>query len=289
VLLGDQSNKHFSQYGRFYDLDTLQNEYSKQFAGLYRHMSSNNPRFEFICIERWFLLYEYMVRENIKACVHIDSDVMVYPNLDAIVADYLKKAIACYHIIEQEYESMRWVASAGFSFWTREGLKRFCEFVIQQYRQGMQELESKWNWHCDTGRRGGICDMSLLYLFYRKHPEHILNLAPVADNAFCFDGNIASGTNFHADEFKVKRTIFGDYIKQITFIDHEPYGYHLLLKKRIAFYCLHCQGKFKILMFWYYTGERTWTDISEYLHFAAPFIWSRFKELIRYKLGTSGR
>jgi hypothetical protein len=282
--LGDKSNEYYKDTYKFELLDNLENPYSKKFAGLYEHMSTNNYRFELMCIDRWFVLLEYMVREHVDYLVHLDSDVMVYSNLDETVTSYLSGHLMCYHIIEQEYSAMRWVAGAGFSFWTRKGLKLFCDYILDQYTTGIEELRTKWKWHLETGKRGGICDMNLLYLFYLKNKDSIKNLGPVSDDeSYCFDQNLASGGNYYQDEYRIKRTVFGDYIKKITFIKKQPYGYNLRLNKQVAFYSLHCQGKFKILMYGYYSGKKSWADFLAYMNFAGPFLWKRFKELIRYK------
>jgi hypothetical protein len=251
-------------------------------------MSTNNYKFELMCIDRWFVLLEYMVRENIECLVHLDSDVMVYTNLDEIVKTYLSGRLACYHIIEQDYNAMRWVALASFSFWTQKGLKLFCDYIMDQYTAGIGELKNKWKWHLDTGKRGGICDMNLLYLFFLKNKDSIKNLGPVSDNeSYCFDQNLASGANYHQDEYMIRKTVFGDYIKKITFILKQPYGYNLRLNKQVAFYSLHCQGKYKILMYSYYSGKKSFGDFLGFLNFAGPFLWKRFKELIRYKFSKN--
>jgi hypothetical protein len=288
VLLGDKSNENFREFCSFGYLDDLDNAYSRKFTGLYEHMSTNNYKFELMCIDRWFVLLQYMVRENIEYLVHLDSDVMVYTNLDETVETYLREHLMCYHVIEQDYNAMRWVAGAGFSFWTMKGLKLFCDFIIDQYTQGIGELRAKWKWHHDTGRRGGICDMNLLYLFYQKNKDSIRNLSLISDDeTSCFDLNLASGANYYQDEYRIKRTLFGDYIKQITFIRNQPFGYNLRLKRKVAFHSLHCQGKYKILMYSYYSGKKSFDDLLGFLNFAGPFLWKRFRELLRYKFDRS--
>lgn len=288
VLLGDPSNEHFRTLCDFEYLDRLDNAYSRKFAGLYEHMSTNNYKFELMCIDRWFVLLEYMVQKSIDCVVHLDSDVMVYTNLDDTVKTYLKGNLMCYHVIEQDYSAMRWVAGAGFSFWTREGLALFCDYILDQYTSGIGELRNKWKWHLDTGRRGGICDMNLLYLFFLKNREQIRNLAHISDDeTYCFDLNLASGANYYPDEYRIRRTFFGDFIKEITFTGKQPYGYNLRLKKKVAFHSLHCQGKYKILMYSYYSGKKSFADLLGFLNFAGPFLWNRFKGLLSYKFGKS--
>jgi hypothetical protein len=284
ILLGDKSNEHFGQMFTFEYIENLENQNVKQFEQVYKHMSTNNYRFELMCFERWFILLEYMKRENLAIAIHLDSDVMVYNTLNEIAGSFLTKYQACYHIPEQLYEENRWIAVPHFSFWTRECLGQFCNFMLDQYSSKIAELKEKWKWHQDTSRRGGICDMTLLYLFYRKNSNIIGNLAPVADDInYCFDLNLNTGDNYYKNEYSVRKSLFFNLIKKINFINGQPFCYNLKLNKSLALYDIHCQGKSKILMYKYFSGEKSARDLIDYLKFAGPFLWKRFVELIRYK------
>ena len=85
-LIGDNSNKDFCKN----HLDWTQ-FINPDFANIYKHISPNNYPFEKICIERWIIIYNFMVKYNIEKAFICDSDVLVYCNIDNIVEIFCKK------------------------------------------------------------------------------------------------------------------------------------------------------------------------------------------------------
>jgi len=226
-----------------------------------------------------------MVRENLDYLFHLDSDVMVYTDLDVIANSFLNTYEACYHIPEQEFREKRWMAGAGCSFWTQKGLMKLCSFILEQYAYRIDELKDKWKWHNENRVNGGICDMTLLYLFYQKNKETIGNVAFTVDEKYCFDLNFNSGDNYYKKEYRTTRSILFNNIKKISFKNNLPYGRNLRADKNIAFYNLHFQGRSKIFMFPYYTGVKSMNDRISYVRFAIPFLWNRLTTMLRNKAG----
>lgn len=284
TLLGDHSNEHYRQFFKFELIENLKNDDVKTFTENYVHMSSCSYQFEYLCFIRWFVLYEYMVRENLDYVFHLDSDVMVYTRLDDIADSYLPRYQACYHVPEQEYAEKRWMAGAGCSFWTRAGLKNFILFVIEQYALKIDDLRDKWRWHNEHSVKGGICDMTLLYLFYLKNKDKIGNVARSIEEGYCFDLNFNSGDNYFKQEYKTIRSVLFNNIKKITFQNNLPYGMNVKANKSIVFYNLHFQGRSKIFMFPYYTGDKSINDRIAYAGFAIPFLWKRLLTMVRNKI-----
>ena len=164
VLITDTSSEHLKI--KQYLIDQL-NEGVATFEDKYVHMSSNSVSFELICIKRWFLLRNYMNKYNIDVCYYSDSDVMIYDNLTAVYSFY-KEFDAAYTMTEYQ-ENYRWSASACCSFWKRETINRFCDFILDLYSTSkIEKLKQKWNYHQQNNIPGGICDMTLLYLFTKE-------------------------------------------------------------------------------------------------------------------------
>jgi hypothetical protein len=284
TLLGDHSNEHYRGSFKFELIDNLKNENVKLFSEKYVHMSSCSYQFEFLCFVRWFVLYEYMIREDLEYVFHLDSDVMVYTGLDPIAQSFLKKYQACFHIPEQNFSEKRWMAGAGCSFWTRTGLQKFVQFILEEYALKLDDLREKWKWHNERAVKGGICDMTLLYLFYLKNTDKIGNVARSIDEGYCFDLNFNSGDNYFSHEYKTRHSILMNNIKVISFQDKLPYGMNIRAKKQIVFYNLHFQGRSKIFMFLYYTGKKSMEDRMTYLGFAIPFLWKRVFNSLRSRI-----
>lgn len=162
VLIGDESN---SKDCNWIDFKDCQSEEYLYFSNIYEHMSSNPYKFELICFERYFLTYEYMKKNHLTDCVMMDSDVCLY---EKITQETFKEADLAISIPEQKTKySMS--ASAHFSYWKIEVMKEMLEFLISSYKNKLPEIYEKWDWHREKGAPGGICDMTLLYLFAKKY------------------------------------------------------------------------------------------------------------------------
>jgi hypothetical protein len=140
----------------------------------------------------------------------------------------------------QRQSNYRWSAAGHVSYWTELGLARFCDLIDHIYTHRLDKLEEKWNWHQRTKTPGGICDMTLLWLFSRENEIPILTR--VRDDT-TFDENINISENHLPNEYRMH-----EGYKEITWRGHQPYGYNLVLRKPIRFNALHFQGTAKELM-----------------------------------------
>ena len=231
ILIGDNSNiyipvehHHFTKYF----------QEAESFAPHYRHMSSNRAPFQLWDIQRHFIYKAFMQDQGYEKIFTCDSDVMIYSDLaraEGTLGDY-DLALS---ITETQWK-YRWAASAHVSYWTLDALVGFCEFIQRAYTTPalLHKLEEKWAWHQETNTPGGICDMTLLWLFSRD--KNVVNLAQVRDET-TFDDNINASENYHPDEYRMKAGR-----KEITWRNNQPYGWNLKLNKLIRFRTLHCQS-----------------------------------------------
>lgn len=157
ILLGDDSNKGL---GEWYDIKQFSSDKYEEFKKSYVHMSSNPEKFELICFERFFRTLEFAIKYSFDRIIMMDSDICLYDTVDDIFTDV---DFACSMPIQKH--EWQWIASAHFSYWTVDALKKYIEYLIDMYKEHLDILEQKWNWHKKTGTPGGICDMTLLYQF----------------------------------------------------------------------------------------------------------------------------
>lgn len=235
ILLGDTSNKQLGS--EHYRYDSLFGRAS-HFDSLYRHMSTNSRGFELFCIQRWFVLAGLMRLHDYDEIFYCDSDVMLYCDVSG-PGRILGSHLAAY-AMAREQSNYRWSAAGHVSYWTEPGLDRFCDFIYHTYDHRLNKLKEKWNWHQRTKTPGGICDMTLLWLFSRENEIPILTR--VHDDA-TFDENINISENHLPNEYHM----YGEH-KEITWHDRQPYGYNLMLQKPVRFNALHFQGTAKKLM-----------------------------------------
>lgn len=231
------------------DIDLYACENTIQFSKVYQHFSSNNQDFEFICIERWFILLEHMKRNKLTELIYIDSDVIIYENLSEIILKHYKHYEICLSIYDQKYEDMRWVASGGHMYTTYKALEAFCQFILDTYTNNIKKLLLKWNWHLDNKIKGGINDMTFIYLFQHQTDFKIGNLLAVVDNEFCWDSHLYSSTNEVKDEYEMEHScLLNNDIKKIKFKNNHPYCYNTIKQKDIRFVLLHFQSDAKRIM-----------------------------------------
>src|SRR6185312_5570076 len=161
ILLTDTDFKH---QGVTVFKVNLFNKDIDSFISVYKHMSTNTREFEEICIKRLFILRNFMNQQNIDVCYYSDSDVMIYDDLGVVYQQY--KDYDAVYTLPQNQDDYRWVASACCSYWKKQTINEFCEFIIESYTgKGKELLDEKWKYHVDNNIAGGICDMTLLYLF----------------------------------------------------------------------------------------------------------------------------
>lgn len=206
----------------YYDgLDNLRN--------VYEHFSYLDPTFEFICIFRWFVLRNFFNKHNLDYAYYSDSDVMIYYDLQPFYEKYYSQYDACYVTTENQ-KNYRWSSSACCSFWKKESINKFCEFILSCYSpEKIHVIKDKWDYHVTNSIPGGICDMTLLYLF--QDQIYFFPLSKVIED-FAFDQNMKDKNNYYDNEY--------DYttVKKINFVNGFPQCFNKKYNKDIKFLTL---------------------------------------------------
>lgn len=204
------------------------------FDDVYEHMSTNGESFERICIRRWFILRNFMQLNKIEACYYTDSDVMIYDDMNVVYKSYSQYE-ACYTLPEQQ-ENFRYSASACCSFWTKNAINEFCDFVVGTYKgEGKKQLLEKWNYHQQHKLSGGVCDMTLLYLFSKGINFFSLSLVREGNT---FDQNMLDADNYYPEEYEMESPKGSMPRKKILWIDGKPYGFNKRMNQKVRFYVL---------------------------------------------------
>lgn len=196
VLIGDMSN---SKDCNWVDYRSCQSEEYSHFSEIYDHMSSNPYKFELICFERYFLTYTYMKKNQLTECVMMDSDVCLYEQVTEATFQGADLAIS----IPEQKTNYTMSASAHFSYWKLETMKEMLDFLIASYENKLPEIYEKWNWHKSTGTPGGICDMTLLFLFSKQYKGVVLNTDSMI-RPLLFD-QVMSDSQNHGIEYMTMR------------------------------------------------------------------------------------
>lgn len=227
ILIGDEDNcsvtSAYHPYQNYF-------QGASDFKKLYQHRSTNPEWFEMFCFQRWFVLYEFMEQHSLTKVFVADSDVLLYCD----VSDYDYDVA---YSIPKDQQNYRWSASAHVSYWTINGLRKFCEYILWLFEDDYL-LNEKWQYHKETGAPGGIADMTALYLFSTEHP--VKTLTGVYEG-MTFDHQMNRPDNLYRDEYEM-----GGDIKRIDWrLGKTPYGYNKKLDCWVKFNALHFQGNAK--------------------------------------------
>lgn len=235
-LFGDDSNVQVAK--NWVCLEEYLTDRYAQFCKIYKHMSTNLYEFELGCFKRFFVSYEFAKRNNIKEFMMLDSDLMTFVDYSTVdfhgcCAGFSMPADQSHYI---------WTASPHCSYWKTEAIDDFLEFLFYEYTQGIKELEEKWCYHQKYKVPGGICDMTLLYLWSKsKKNADIFNTAEIVQDTV-FDHFLSVSEGFHQGDFKVNKYC---QMKVLKFENNIPY-FKTSDGKWIRAYSIHAQGRSKL-------------------------------------------
>lgn len=217
----------------FKDLIVLNKTDYPDFNNVYRHMNYNHEQFERLCFLRFFAMLEYVKENNIDKFLYCDSDAIFLKDLDFenILED--EECVACRPEEQNKFDD---ITCAHFSIWKKDGLEDFCNFIINTYTNNINLILPKWNWHVETQTGGGICDMTLMYHWYKGTK----NLYKMSNGAY--DRGIGMSKNNIEDEYEMNNGI-----KRLKRMDNKVFGTNYN-KEEVEFYGLHFQGHTKKYM-----------------------------------------
>lgn len=267
-LIGDASNKGVSRIWANAD-EYVPSDY-EEFEKAFVQMSDYSLTFDLICFKRFFIMREYMLKNNIDEMVFADSDLLVYTDLSEFYKKHNCKASVS---IPARQENYRWTAQAHCSYWTIEYLKSFLEFTLSTYKSNLSILEEKYDYHKANNVKGGVCDMTLLYLWSKDKPD-ILNTAIASENAV-FDHVFARAENYKDSEYRFDKVLQS---KKVEFEDKTPY---FISEKgeRVQALTIHCQGSAKSFI----------DGLSEYKYGNLSMYFGRYFEAAKRLLKRLGK
>lgn len=224
-LLGDSNTAHFKFICNHHKIS----DYFKsagEFEKVYKHQSTNGYDYELFCLQRWFVLLDFMEANNIEQCLYLDSDVLFYSNTEKEQAKF------------SAYDMTVLIKSPHTNFInSKEGLAGFCDFIAGAYTGPISEtlLNAYLTEHyMEHGEVGGISDMTFFLHYRRAHPEKVADISQVIDDC-TYDITLDTPNGFE---------MRGQY-KFVTWKLGVPYIREIASGKLIRFATLHFQGENK--------------------------------------------
>ena len=83
ILFGDKTNREMGS--EWYDVSDFTSLLWEEFQQYYEHMSYYPTSYAIQIIKRFFIFYDFMVKNGIDECVIIDSDVLVFINFSEFI------------------------------------------------------------------------------------------------------------------------------------------------------------------------------------------------------------
>ena len=233
-LIGDTNPATISRDElTFVHFDSLAKDEYDLFAKQYLHLNTTPESYELFCYLRWFLLKNFMEKNQLDVVFYIDSDVLFFENATKEWEKFNQFDFTLLH------------RTAGISsFVTKDGINNFCNMLMYLYSHKNEYDFMKIASHWEVRRRfelpGGVCDMTLLEYFH-YHSEFgggpgVVGEMMTIINDSTYDHNI----NVADQGFE-----FEGGLKKAKIIDGQVFVYNQRLKKDIKFNSLHFQGAAK--------------------------------------------
>jgi len=195
---------------------------ANQFEKVYKHFSTNSESFELICIQRWFVLKAFMIDKGIERCLYLDSDVLVYHDIQRLSDMYVQVGMTLCGI------------SGHTNFINKEVLIDFCSFIYTRYstQNALDALEQYYRRFITKHGAGGVSDMTLLTTYAELYPKNVQNTYYL-DGQPSFDPAMEVGDGHFEMDLGVKKIVFKDL---------KPFAILKLTQTHVLFYTLHLQG-----------------------------------------------
>lgn len=238
ILLGDESNASIGigEHHRHRD-ESLQADIP-EFHALYQHLSSSQGfDFERFCIERWFLVRNFMRREQLSRCLVIDSDVLLFCDVPAE-----SERLQNFAMTFGRWDAVRNLPHCNF-IGCLQGIESFCDYVLETYRDP-ERLTRLKNANHKKLNQFWISDMSLFYDWASQGAFPIAMIDEPHEHG-AFDSAIDSTGGY------LRSGYLPGLIRQwkkIEFREGRPYAFLQADGQPVRMKCLHYHGVFKMLM-----------------------------------------
>lgn len=237
-LLGDEKNRFVAK--NWVSIEEYQSERYLKFKKIYKHMSSNPYEFELNCFRRFFVTYEFVKKHNVEKFVMLDTDCFSFTDFTKLGFEEFDVALS----MPKDQSNYTWTASPHGSVWTIKALELFLDFLFYEYTDNICELEEKWEFHKKHNINGGICDMTLLYLWVNSANNlKVLNTTQGYKGGV-FDHFVSLSEGYEKNEYQLLKGIM---IKKMKFQNDVVY-FQKSDGKLIQAYTIHAQGKSKIFI-----------------------------------------
>jgi hypothetical protein len=198
------------------------------FANVYRHHSTLGYEFELFCIQRWFVLLEFLKKTRRDSCVYLDTDVLLTRNLNDLVRQTLD-----FGLTFTGY-------SAHVCFVNRlAALEELCSYIMKLYSNPANEERLRARHEEMATHYGGgvVSDMKMFWCMQNERPDLIGDYPSIFGNS-PIDVSMDDTRGFE---------VGGEGFKKLVWDVGQPSAI-LSGGKMVSLAALHHQGKAKGIM-----------------------------------------
>ena len=226
ILFGNDENKDW--WNDWVNTSDYLDENWKRFENAFVNMAINySDNYVKAFYKRLFAFNSYAQRHNIEEFIMSDSDVLIYTDVSK---DMRLKICDCAAYEKEEtdmnigpiHNNMRWSISLGLSYWKTKIFGDFIAFIIDMYENHIDILQEKYEYHKKYGIDGGVCEMTLMYLWKKKRGDNIkfLNFVKYDKNGILHDAGGHLSDNYYKNEYRYNNIL---KMKVIKFRNNIPY------------------------------------------------------------------
>lgn len=201
---------------------------AKQVKKSYVHLSSNFYNFELFCIQRWFIILEYLESISYKGpFMHMDSDVMCYCAADKLVELYKEFDVTISSAMVPHMMYFKSVVQ----------LRSLCDYIEEMYQKKLPYLQNIYNKEFIVKKSdGGICDMQLIKWWLEEKKINFIDTTYQILNKTCSDSVFSEPDIYLYDKRRHQKVVVRDEL-----------GYAFVLQngEQVHCNCIHFQGKEK--------------------------------------------
>jgi hypothetical protein len=232
-LIGDTKNDKFNFLSHHYIKDYFTE--AREFESIYKHMSTNAYDTELFCFQRWFILKEFVKRNNIDNFLYLDSDILLYCNVNEYFRNFDNYEIS---ICNERGPQYTYFSNTNYLF-------NFCKFISSMFvGEIFTRLSHEYEQRIQNKLHGGVCDMTAFFEYRNLNRDKMIDLNHIINNSV-FDDNINFSQGYEMEGPR----------KKIYWKEGIPYGLHLESQTKIKFNGLHFQGVGKDWIDLYYKGD----------------------------------
>lgn len=243
ILLGDSSNAQIKM-AEHYNADDFLG--AKEFKPLYKHCSFLSYDFEWVCIERWFAIRDFVRATGINRFLHIDTDVLLFCNVTEEA-----KRFEGYDATVARWDDQRLMAHFLHVNNTNI-LEGFCDYMTELYsneKELQRLIQKNINPKGNRARLPWVSDMSLLNDYYDQKQPNFFFLENTLEQGVGFENRITDPAGFQTEWWMMRK----QRIKKIRFENDLPIAW-TVDGKRISMKMLHYHSLTKYLMPYHVRG-----------------------------------